>query len=55
MNQTAIELEKLRLRTQEAVDAGLKALKSEITKDPEAIELFKKLHAIVKRSTKSDA
>jgi hypothetical protein len=55
LNQTAIELEKLRLRTQEAVDAGLKALKSEITKDPEAIELFKKLHAIVKRSTKSDA
>jgi len=55
LKQTAIELEKLRLRTQEAVDAGLKALKSEITKDPEAIELFKKLHDIVKRSANSDA
>ena len=55
LKQTAIELEKLRLRTREAVDAGLKALKSEITKDPEAIELFKKLHDIVKRSANSDA
>lgn len=50
LNQTAIEVEKLRLRTEAAVDAGLKALKSEITKDPEAIELFKKLHDVVKTS-----
>ncbi len=55
LNQTAIEREKLRLRTEQAVDAGLKALKSEITKDPETVELFKKLHDTVKRSAKSDS
>jgi hypothetical protein len=55
LNQTAIELEKLRLRTQQAVDAGLEALKSEITKDPETVELFKKLHDTVKGSPKPTA
>ena len=55
LNQTAIEVEKLRLRTEAAMDAGLKALKSEITKDPEAIEMFKKLHDIVKASPKPNS
>jgi hypothetical protein len=52
LNQTATENEKLKLRTEDSVDAGLEALKAEITKDPETVELFKKLHDIVKGSPK---
>jgi hypothetical protein len=55
LNQTATENEKIKLRTQDSIDAGLEALKAEITKDPETVELFKKLHDIVKGSRKPTA
>jgi len=55
LNQTAGENEKIKLRTQASIDAGLEALKSEITKDPETVALFKKLHDIVKGSRKPTA
>ncbi len=55
LNQTATENEKIKLRTQASLDAGLEALKAEITKDPETVELFKKLHDIVKGSRKPTA
>jgi hypothetical protein len=55
LNQTVNENEKIKLRTQASLDAGLEALKAEITKDPETVELFKKLHDIVKGSRKPTA
>ncbi len=55
LNQAATENEKLRLRTEDSIDAGLAALKAEITKDPEAVALFRKLHDIVKGSPKPSA
>jgi hypothetical protein len=55
LNQTTAENEKIKLRTQASIDAGLEALKAEITKDPETVALFKKLHDIVKSSRKPTA
>lgn len=55
LNQSATENEKVKIRTQDSVDAGLEALKAEITKDPETVELFKRLHDIVKGSAKPTA
>ena len=55
LNQSATENEKIKLRTQDSLDAGLEALKAEITKDPETVELFKRLHDIVKGSSKPTA
>jgi hypothetical protein len=52
LNQTTTENEKIKLRTQASLDAGLEALKAEITKDPETVALFKKLHDIVKGTSK---
>jgi hypothetical protein len=55
LNQTSTENEKLKLLTEKSIDAGLEALKAEITKDPETVALFKKLHDIVKGSRKPTA
>jgi hypothetical protein len=55
LNQSATENEKVKIRTQDSVDAGLEALKAEITKNPETVALFKKLHDAVKGSTEPTA
>ena len=55
LNQSATENEKVKIRTQDSVDAGLEALKAEITKNPETVALFKKLHDSVKGSTEPTA
>jgi len=55
LNQASTESEKLKLRTADSIDAGLEALKAEITKDPETVALFKKLHDIVKGTRKPTA
>jgi len=55
LNQSATENEKVKIRTQDSVDAGLEALKAEITKNPETVALFKKLHDAVKSSPEPTA
>ena len=42
--------EKLRLKTEEALTTGLRAVKDELKAIPEAMELFEKMVEVVERS-----
>jgi len=53
LNDASTEGEKLKLRTQETIDAGLKAISEEIEGNPEAREIFTKLRDVVKGPAKS--
>ena len=55
LNQTATENEKLKLRTEDSLDVGLKAISDEIQDNPEALALFNKLRDAVKGPAKSAA
>lgn len=52
MSHARTETEKLKLRTQEAIDVGLQALHDEMKDNPEAIELLRKLNDAVKGGKK---
>jgi hypothetical protein len=49
MSDAGVEMEKLNLRTKEAVDVGLEALYEEAKQWPEAIEAFERFRDVVKR------
>jgi len=49
MSDAGVEIEKLNLRTQEAVDVGLKALWEDVKQWPEAVEAWQKFYDVVKR------
>jgi hypothetical protein len=55
MNQVGTEIEKLKLRAEDAIDIGLKALQEEMKANPRALEQFNKLREIVKRPAKPSA
>lgn len=55
MNQVGTEVEKLKLRSEDAIDIGLKALQEEMKANPRALEQFNKLREIVKRPAKPSA
>jgi len=55
LNDASTEGEKLKLRMQEAIDAGLKAISEEIEGNPEAREIFTKLRDVVKGAGKPTA
>ncbi|MGO9246733.1 MAG: hypothetical protein ACLPT4_14530 [Verrucomicrobiia bacterium] len=44
-----VEIEKLNLRTKEAVDVGLEALWEDVKQWPEAVEAWQKFYDLVKR------
>jgi hypothetical protein len=49
MSDAGVELEKLNLRTKEAVDVGLKALWEDVKQWPEAVEAWQNFYDVVKR------
>ena len=49
------EVEKLKLRSEDAIDIGLKALQEEMKANPRALEQFNKLREIIKRPAKPSA
>ena len=49
MSDAGVEIEKLNLRTKEAVDVGLEALYEETKQWPEAMEAWQKFYDVVKR------
>jgi predicted RNase H-like HicB family nuclease len=49
MSDAGVEVEKMNLRTKEAVDVGLEALYEEAKQWPEAIEAFERFRDVVKR------
>ena len=49
LNQTTVESEKLKLKTESAEEIAFEALGKEIRGLPETRELFKKLHEVFKR------
>jgi len=55
LNQTATENEKLKLRSEDSLDVGLKAISDEIQDNPEALALFNKLRDVVKGPAKPAA
>jgi hypothetical protein len=52
LNQEHRETEKLKLKTEDALKAGLRAVKQEIMANPEALELFHKMSAVINRAQK---
>ena len=51
LNQEQRETEKLKLKTEDALKAGLRALKEQLLAIPEALELFK-MYDIIERAQK---
>ena len=49
LNQGKMEAEKLKLKTEEALQVGLNAVKDQIKAIPEALELFQKLREVMER------
>ena len=49
LKQGDVEAEKLKLKTESKLEMAFKELSTELRNDPEAMELFNKLHAVVKR------
>ena len=52
MNHATTESEKFKLANQKAIDLGWDELKKEVIAHPEAVELLRKMHAIVKGEEK---
>lgn len=52
LNETTMAAEKLRLKTDEALTTGLRAVKDELKALPEAMELFEKMVEVIHRSKK---
>lgn len=55
LNQGRMEEEKLKLKTETKLQMAFKELSTELRNDPEALELFNKLHAVVKRLEEKEA